>query len=384
MEKFPFIFSNERKYRIRRHLWFWVTWWIFTGILYSFLSLAPGINYLERLGESMIESLLFLSAHIFLSYSLIYYVIPRYLLKGRYIQTIFLTAFSFLIAAAIGAVLSIFVVEKLRIAMFSGYVCPIFANFFSKFFLSLMAGLRGGITIGGIAAAIKLTKYWYIKEQRNMQLQKENAAAQLKLLKAQIHPHFLFNTLNNIYSHTQYNSPKASSMVMGLSDMLRYILYEASQSKVLLNKELQMISDYIALEKERYGNSLELHITISGETDGLIIAPLLLLPFVENSFKHGCSKMLDQPWVSLYIQVEERTLKMKLVNAKLPVKIDTKENAGGIGLVNAQKRLELLYPGKHRLVVTDEEDVFIVDLQISLERTEMKSVPEKMEMEYHE
>src|SRR6185503_5878259 len=148
--------------------------------------------------------------------------------------------------------------------------------------LALLAGLRGAITIGGIAASFKLMKHWYVKEQRNLQLQKENTESQLQLLKAQVHPHFLFNTLNNIYANTQGIAPVASKLVMGLSDMLRYMLYECKEPFVPLAKELQLISDYVSLEKIRYGNRLEVHIDIPNDTDDLEIAPLLLLPFVEN------------------------------------------------------------------------------------------------------
>ena len=98
----------------------------------------------------------------------------------------------------------------------------------TSFYLGLLAGLRGSITIGGLAAAIKLMKHWYVKQQRNLELKKENVESQLQLLKAQVHPHFLFNTLNNIYSYTQNTSPVASQLVMGLSEMLRYMLYEGS------------------------------------------------------------------------------------------------------------------------------------------------------------
>ncbi|HEX6432468.1 MAG TPA: histidine kinase, partial [Niastella sp.] len=210
--------------------------------------------------------------------------------------------------------------------------------------LSLMAGLRGGITIGGIAASIKLMKHWYVKEQRNLQLQKENAEAQLQLLKAQVHPHFLFNTLNNIYSHTQNTAPVASQLVMGLSDMLRFMLYECNQQQVPLSKELKLIQDYITLEQIRYDNQLDVHIGLPVETENLGIAPLLLLPLVENCFKHGTSHMLEQPWLSLQVTIEKSRMHLKLMNGK--VNEITKNNHKGIGILNVRKRLSLLYPGK--------------------------------------
>jgi LytS/YehU family sensor histidine kinase len=237
----------------------------------------------------------------------------------------------------------------------------------TSIWLSLLAGLRGGITIGGFAAAIKLMKYWYIKEQRNLQLQKENTESQLQLLKAQVHPHFLFNTLNNIYSHTQATAPVASQLVMGLSDMLRYMLYECRQDKVPLSKELKMLQDYMTLEKIRYGNQLDLNIDLPQHSENLVIAPLLLLPFAENAFKHGSSHIIEQPWISLSVTIDEKVIRLKVVNGKASAH-KLPEATSGIGISNVRKRLELIYPNKHVLEITDEEDVFIVNLKIELDK----------------
>jgi LytS/YehU family sensor histidine kinase len=210
-------------------------------------------------------------------------------------------------------------------------------------------------------------KYWYIKEQRNLQLQKENTEAQLQLLKAQIHPHFLFNTMNNIYSFTQNTSPAAAKLVAGLSDMLRYILYEGEKPKVPLAKELAMLQDYIMLEQVRYGNRLDVHMNIIKNTSELYITPLILLPLVENCFKHGASNMIDQPWINMQIGIENDYLIMKLVNGKA-IEFQLEKKEPGIGLLNVQKRLALLYPDKHAIKITNEEDVFVIDLKIELEK----------------
>jgi LytS/YehU family sensor histidine kinase len=235
------------------------------------------------------------------------------------------------------------------------------------FSYSLLAGLRGGITIGGLAAAIKLMKYWYVKEQSNLQLQKEKAQIQLQLLKAQVHPHFLFNTLNNIYSFTQISSPEAAKMVAGLSDMLRYMLYEGDKPLVPLAKELNMLRDYIMLEQVRYGARLDVHMDIPNNTDDLYITPLILLPLVENCFKHGASNMVEQSWINMTISIEDDWMNMKLVNGKAR-DYNIRKVGTGIGLQNVQKRLELIYPQQHFIKVTDEDDVFIVDLKIGLQR----------------
>ncbi len=377
MHKYPFIFSDERKYRIRRHLAFWTFWWIFQGFLYSFVSSYGLIAYYKRLPVSMLESLIFLTSHIFLAYALIYFVIPKYLLAQKYWHTAIVTIICFLVTALLSTLLTIFVIDNLRLYMMGDdYLSVPFRKTTISFHLAMLAGLRGGLTVGGIAAAIKLMKHWYVKEQRNLQLQKENAESQLQLLKAQVHPHFLFNTLNNIYSFTQNTSPVAAKMVTGLSGLLRYMLYDCNLPLVPLSKELKMVEDYIHLEQTRYGNRLEVHLDLPANTNDLYIAPLLLLPFVENCFKHGTSNVLEDPWINLQVTLEQNTMQMKLVNGK------TSENSSppkrtGIGIINVQKRLELLYAGKHQLAITNDADVFVVNLKLELERITGERTPAK-------
>ncbi|HSC38111.1 MAG TPA: histidine kinase [Chitinophagaceae bacterium] len=367
MEHYPFIFSDKLKYRLRRHLAFWGFWWIFLGVLYSFLGMNPQYNYWWYLLDSTIESAAFLPIHIFLSYSLIYFVLPHYLLRQKYWQTVLWVLALFLMTAGLSVLISTTLISTVRYNMLGEHSWPMPVSI-GIVCRAMMAGLRGGITIGGFAATIKLMKYWYTKERKNLQLQKENAEAQLQLLKAQVHPHFLFNTLNNIYSFTQNTSTVASKLVMGLSDMLRYMLYECNQPLVTLDKELKMLRDYCTLEQIRYDNQLDLHIELPQDVQDLHIAPLLLLPFVENCFKHGASNMLEQPWISLHVSVEGDTLKMNLVNGKPPDPGNKPLHKPGIGIVNVRKRLSLLYPDKHQLLITSEEEVFIVNLTLDLER----------------
>ena len=367
MNSYPFIFSDEKKYRITRHVSFWVFWWLFQGVLYSFSAIYEPSIYWKRLAMSMTESFIFMGMHIFLAYSLMYFVIPRFLLKHRYWQTAIWTSVFFLLTAIFSAAISATIIDPVRKIMFGGLFIDMYRSNTGNIFLSLMAGLRGAITIGGIAAAIKLMKYWYVKEQRNLQLQKENVESQLQLLKAQVHPHFLFNTLNNIYSYTQHTSPVASKLVTGLSDMLRFILYEGSQPLVPLSKELKMIQDYIELEQIRYGNKPDIHLDIPFDAFDLYIAPLLLLPLIENCFKHGTSHMLEQPWISLQITIHDKQIFMKLLNGKVSMK-EKRNQPHGIGISNVKKRLELIYPGKHSFNIHDEEEVFIINLKLELQQ----------------
>jgi hypothetical protein len=364
MEAYPFIFSNDISHRLKRHLLFWGFWWLAQAFLYSFAHGWLRLSYPQALEISMVDAFFYMAPHIFLSYSLMYYVIPRFVVKGKYMSAVGIVALLVIVTGVMSAAISFYILDGARRSILGDLVPPRRDNI-SSFFMSLMAGLRGGVTIGGVAAAIKLMKYWYAKQARNLELQKENIASQLQLLKAQIHPHFLFNTLNNVYAHAQVGSSSAPVLIVGLSDLLRYMLYECDRPLVPLDKELKMVEDYVLLERVRYGNKLDVAIQLSGNTRDAYIAPLLLLPFIENCFKHGASQMLDQPWVSLQIVIEGDEMKMKLLNGKAP---GLSVGGGGIGIANVVKRLEYMYPDKHQLVINNEDDVYIVNLRLQLER----------------
>jgi LytS/YehU family sensor histidine kinase len=233
--------------------------------------------------------------------------------------------------------------------------------------VAYLGGLQGALTGAALASAFKMYKHYYLKDLRNQQLQKENMDAQIRILMAQVHPHFLFNTLNNIYSQAQEESPRSAKMLMELSSMLRYVLDEGSKEKVPLENELQMIKDYIHLEMIRYDEKLDIHVSLPGKTDDVYIAPLLLLPFIENCFKHGTSKMIEHPWINLSIELDHLTLKMILTNGKK--RTDGKElDRKGKGIENVSSRLDLLYKNKHKLEIKEDDEVFIVNLQIDLDR----------------
>lgn len=364
MEKYPLLFSDQYKYT--RHLLWWLSWWIFSGVLYSFGCGPASVPYGQKLSCAMAESLLFLPAHIFMAYTLMYFVVPKFILRGKYPMAAIMAIIIVVSTGIISALIANYVVMPFRKIFFPQMYMAASASIYATFFLSFLAGLRGGITIGGMAAAIKLMKYWYVKEQRNLQLQKENIETQLQLLKAQVHPHFLFNTLNNVYAHTQGTSPVASGLVLGLSDMLRYILYECNQPLVPLSKEIKMIRDYVKLETVRYGNKPDINIDVDGDVDQYQIAPLLLLPLVENSFKHGASDMLENPWINMHLYFEKNIMYLKIMNGKASSKGIAK--VGGIGLQNLTKRLQFLYEGKHSFSIIEDVDVFVVNLDIELQR----------------
>jgi LytS/YehU family sensor histidine kinase len=239
-------------------------------------------------------------------------------------------------------------------------------------FLPVWLGITSYITRAGpiffmIFFTIKMLKTWYIKQWEKDTLLKENLDAELQLLKAQVHPHFLFNTLNNIYAFILSADPQAKSLVKKLEVLLRYMINECNQPFVSLNKEITMLRYYIELEKVRYGNRLDIQIQIDTGKGNKKITPLLLIPFIENSFKHGASRILKEPWISLVIQADEYVLHFLLTNSKPPQENNTYRK--GIGLINVQKRLKLLYPENHLLTVESTMNTFTVNMQVPLHKT---------------
>ena len=222
-------------------------------------------------------------------------------------------------------------------------------------------------TVVGFALAIKLLKNWYLKQKEAAQVAREKINAELQLLKAQVHPHFLFNTLNNIYSFIINDSPAAPEAIKKLSTLLRYIIYECNQPLVKLEKELKMIRDYIDLEKIRYGENFNMSLQIQGNATNKMICPLLLIPFLENSFKHGASQMLTHPWVNLEIVIERRSISILIFPiASQPSTAEKMVATKGLGLKNVKKRLAILYPDMHSLHITEEVMSFSVSLKVPL------------------
>jgi LytS/YehU family sensor histidine kinase len=223
--------------------------------------------------------------------------------------------------------------------------------------------------------AIKYYKNWYLKQQLSEQLNRQNKQAELQLLKAQVHPHFLFNTLNNIYSFVLTGDNRAGGLVDKLAGMIDYMRIEGENSFVQLDKELRLIKDYVGLEKVRYGDRLDLTVDISGNDQNKLIAPLLMIPFVENCFKHGASIMRGNQWIHLVINIQGNQLNFHLSNSK-PLNPPSQKNKRNIGLTNVKKRLELLYPDKHVLEINSSENIYEINLVLTLQE-EMAS--EKMQ-----
>ena len=392
LTKHDFIFSDQRRHRLARHIAFWFVWCLAFNILFHFPNnvfngwgpVNPNNKNLPALGMPLffIKTLIvnsFLATivpQIALTYVLIYWLLPNYYFKRKN---------PFLVGGITMSVLLIFYFVAAGFKYFSVISNHIFgsdnpAQLDWSFNLNLKPAVLQQVSslpiVLGFALMIKLVKRWWQKQKETELLAKEKTKAELQLLKAQVHPHFLFNTLNNIYFFTLTNSAQAPVMIKKLSGMLHYILNECDQPLVPLEKEIKMIRDYMALEKIRYAEQMQMTIDIDDNHKGKMIAPLLLIPFVENSFKHGASKMITEPWVKLYIYIENKRLHFTIRNSKPPTKEPIAAKAclpnlpdrqGNIGLKNVTKRLELLYPGTHELNIVSEPDSYAVYLIVQLQ-----------------
>lgn len=220
-----------------------------------------------------------------------------------------------------------------------------------------------------MTSLLHFTKEWIkLKDNENniKTLRNEKLAAELESLKGQLNPHFLFNTLNNLYSLSLVKSDDTPDMILRLSDLMSYIIYDSRVDFISLNKEIEFTENYIGLEKVRIQEHLDLNVEMNCSGDNRMIAPLLFMPFIENAFKYT-SKDSDKSYINIKIEaLENEPIRLSIENAK---DTDIEENKdhehSGLGIKNASKRLELIYPDKHRLSIIDKEGIFTVEMEIN-------------------
>ncbi|RBQ10050.1 sensor histidine kinase [Pedobacter miscanthi] len=213
-----------------------------------------------------------------------------------------------------------------------------------------------------IFAFIKLIKAQYIAQQHQLSVEKERAETELKALKAQLNPHFLFNTLNNIYSLSLINSPVTSKSIAGLSEILDHVLYRCNGMYVPLSAEINLIKNYIALEKLRYGNRLQVNFTHAVDQE-IMIAPLILLSLVENAFKHGAGEDVGLPVINIDMNLTAGHFRFMVSNSFIP---GEGEEDGRIGISNITKQLQLIYPGLYDFNTSTHDHIFVALLHINL------------------
>ncbi len=299
------------------------------------------------------------------SYMMIYHLIPNYLLKKKY--RLFVLYIVYLL------IVLLFVIEGTVLIGFTFYfnldyqIMPNLTKSFPVMFVCVML-------IVSMISGIKLIQHNYISILKNedlknkiLQTQLQLKEQELKLLKMQIHPHFLFNSLNTIYGFALKKGDEAPEMILKLSNLLDYILYQIEKPTVFLENEINHLEDYITLEKLRFNDTLQVNLIKESAVENINIAPMMLIPFVENSFKHGA--IIDGVLVvKILIKNLNDTLYFEVENSI----IDKPNNEAGIGIENIKKRLVMLYPNAHTLIIENNNDTFKVGLTIELNK--LKSI----------
>jgi sensor histidine kinase YesM len=373
-----FIFSNSIRHLIARHATFWFASYIFFIITFyiphcvfpawnteKFAANSARLGFAWWLWWRIFNSTISFIPVLAFAYTIIYFVLPRHIFNKK---NVFITT-----ALLVPAVIAV-----LLLHYYCGYFIPWnnhrlnsarpVANAHVIIRLVANDALFNYPIVAGFAVIIKMMKRGWLKQQETEKIAREKTKTELQILKGQIHPHFLFNTLNNIYFFTLTFPHKAVEMLTKLTAILQYIINDCGQNLVSLEKELEIIRDYVVLEKIRYGDRLKMTIEIKGDYTGKMISPLLLIPLVENSFKHGASKMLQHPWVNVDVTIDGDSLLFLLSNSKPDVKVMHDSNRH-IGLSNVKKRLQLLYPDTHELNFGEGTESFEVFMKILLEGT---------------
>jgi len=332
------------------HIIFWVVIYYFYAYFLGYGS--SNIRYVNLFSGFLMP------VTILISYFLIYYLIPYYLLTKRYKYFILYSAYTFIISVYI-IILSI-----LYGLIYSEGYKDVDTAPLTKTLPFIVLGVYFVVLIV-VSLSLIMHNYNSIVNNENLknkilETQLQIKDQELRFLKMQIHPHFLFNSLNTIYGFALKKKDEAPEMILKLSNLLDYILYQIEKPQVFLKDEIDHLMDYVSLEKMRFHDTLEVKTAIKVSNKNIQIAPMLLIPFVENAFKHG-DIINGSLKVNITVKIKEDVLFFKVENSSI------KENktSKGIGLENIAKRLEMLYPDTHKLENLQTEDRFIVKLTIS-------------------
>ncbi len=350
MKRILQIIKNITRNRLLQHSLFWA---------FSFFVLLRLFAYSEDLSKvDVIYTFLFHLSIWPAVYLNLFWLIPTFLQTKRY-------GLYFLLLIAVGGVsigFNLLIFNYLSDFLFPGYYFIAYYGFWeiAQFVAAYLA----------ITALIKLSKSWF--KYREMQdklrrLESEKSAAELSALKSQVNPHFLFNSLNNLYSLALDKDQRTPGIILRLSDMMRYLLYESNVDLVPLEKEITYLHNYVEMQKLRVGDKVKISFEVEGEPAGKTVAPLLFLLLVENGFKHGVKGDTEGAFINIQLQITDHQLVFKTENNKGAVDdVERGQYSGGVGLENLRRRLNLLYPEKHQLNISDGILTFTAVLKIDL------------------
>lgn len=338
-------------YRLFQHIMFWLSYVMLFGLVYGKFGNNYPYYFLESLG--MVP---FVMASTYIT---IYLILPFYLKKQYFVLSLMLF---------LGTLLLTCTLQR----MFLRYINALEIRLNEIYDLSFLSLFLETNFMVGIAMAIKLIKIWFEQQKEKFEIEKRTLQSELNMLKAQIHPHFLFNTMNNLYALSLGQSAKTSEGIAKVSDLLRSVLYDCNEVFIDFEKEINLIRNYIDLQKLRYDERLTLNFEVTGEPKGIKVAPMLYITFIENCFKHGSANDPGNPWINIFFQISDHQIIFKAENSKalLVAECSVYNQSGGIGLENVMKRLEILYKNKYRLNISETDEHYKVELNLKAIRIE--------------
>lgn len=314
-------------------------------------------GFTNGFGFAFFNNLIIVSFYAAIVYFNLYYLIPEYLSKNKFLFYSLLLFISCLIITPLREITQYFYYE-------------LTANEKAQEILLETINFQFLITffVVGTSTILKIVSDWVRHTRERQELQTRTMQSELRFLKSQINPHFLFNTLNNLYALTLKKDDKAPEIVIKLSEMMRYMLYECNERRVLLQKEINYIRNYLDLESLRQGKNVKIELEVNGRVSDQQIAPLMFIPFLENSFKHGLNHSITEGFVKIELNVDEKEVNFYIENSKADrIVTPTRGKSGGIGLVNVRRRLDLLYPEQYDLSVEDRPNSYAANLLLTLD-----------------
>ena len=355
------VFSNNRRYRATRHSLFWLLWILYYTV-FSVVYWQHEYPLSQTFFASLAEVSLSTPMDIIFCYSIIYFLLPRYLFRGHYIKMILLwLLFSVLFILAFRGYNHV-VVPHIRRGF--GLPPPVFSKNVPWSFLNLFYQIN---MEGGLAAAIKLGKMWFVKQQELDLIKKEKQKIEPHLQEGKMQPVFLIDALDRVAELSVVKPSLIPGMVKHIKNLLLYVIYDNNMASVSLEKELSLLEEYVELEKTGMRENLQVAVKIIGNTAGERIAPFIILPLVENGFRQLSRLGVPKKLIDISVRVESGNLHMKVGWSK-PIDSSTLVNGGNIALQSIGKRLQLLYPESHELKVLITTEQFIIDLKVSLNR----------------
>ncbi len=345
----PNFFQKNQK--IFLHVAFWAMY-----ASYFFYSISYGRRGEPDWDQIVPDFLFHISSLMVISYVNYFYFLPRLLKNGKVEQYVVTYVPVFLILAY----LMLLGKQYLR----DGF------TFEDSWMYSLRFGLYVFVSTFFVMAFVGLIKFvedYFELEARSRELENRQLTSELRFLKAQINPHFLFNTLNNLYYLAVNKSDQTPEVVAKLSGMMRYMIHESNVEKVPLSKEVAYMENYLDLEKLRLNEEVPITFEVEGDVAGARITPLILITFLENAFKHGIGNNGGDSWITVSLTVSNGTLNYRVANSLLPQSEKTVREASGLGLANVRRRLDLSYPDKYNLDVAEADKRYRVHLHIDLQ-----------------